>query len=133
MRHVAPQAKGWPLGRLRRTKTVRELMAVLKTLRRSRRDAEEEAQVDLTKVKRKDFEQLLREQKEKEEREEQELFEEMQKKKVAKRAGLKPLGPVPRHARNSLSHVAQVMVRDEAIDPLQKVAIAAGKLKLKRI
>ena len=75
-----------------------------------------------------DFEKRLREQKEKEEREEQEMFEEMQKKKVAKRAGLKPLGPVP-CPRNSLSLIPEVMAREEAIDPLQKVAIAATKLK----
>lgn len=55
-----------------------------------------------------DLEKRLREQKEQEEREEQEFLEEMKKKRQAKRAGLKPLGPV--------------MAREEAVDPLQKVA-----------
>jgi len=57
-----------------------------------------------------DLEKRLKEQKDEEEDEEQKMLEE-KKKKRAKRAGLKPLGPV--------------MAREEAVDPLQKLAAPA--------
>lgn len=76
---------------------------------RSAEGADEEASDPLQKFRRvQDLEKRLQEQKEKEEREEQEFLEEMKKKRQSKRAGLKPLGPV--------------MAREEAVDPLQKVA-----------
>lgn len=77
------------------------------------KDKEDDQEADpLQKFKRvQDLEKRLQEQKEKEERAEQEMLEEMKKKRQSKRAGLKPLGPV--------------MAREEAVDPLQKVATEA--------